>query len=141
MSEARLLILHATAVAFGPSGLLIQGRSGSGKSTLALQLMGLGATLVADDRVVCKPVDGALRLSAPDTIRDRIEAPGLGILAAASVPAIALAVVDMDRVGTERLPEPRNIVIAGIALPALPKLESPAFPAILRLYLDGGLAT
>jgi HPr kinase/phosphorylase len=140
MPDIRPVILHATAVAFGPAGLLILGKSGSGKSTLALQLIGLGATLVADDRVVCAPQDGALKLSAPDPIRDRIEARGLGLLAVPSAPAMARAAVEMERAETARLPAPREIVIAGVTLPALPKLEGPAFPAILRLYLEGGLA-
>ena len=42
--------MHATTVALRGRGLLILGPSGSGKSTLALQLMAVGARLVADDR-------------------------------------------------------------------------------------------
>ncbi len=45
-------IVHASCVAFGGAGVLILGPSGSGKSALALALMGLGAALVADDRVL-----------------------------------------------------------------------------------------
>ena len=41
--------MHATTVALRGRGLLILGPSGSGKSTLALQLMAVGARLVADD--------------------------------------------------------------------------------------------
>ena len=44
------MILHATCVAVDGRGLLILGPSGSGKSALALQLIALGAQLVADDR-------------------------------------------------------------------------------------------
>lgn len=133
--------LHASAVAIGPAGLLIIGASGSGKSTLALQLIGLGATLIADDGVIATPRDGALWLSAPDTLRDRIEARHLGILASASAPAWATAVVDLDRAETKRLPTARTIEIAQVSLPLLQKVESPAFPAMLLTYLRGGLAS
>lgn len=138
MPEA--VILHASAVALENRGLLIRGKTGSGKSTLALQLIGLGATLIADDRVVCTPRDGVLFLSVPDAIRGRIEARGLGLLAAPSATAIARAVVDLDRTETERLPYGREIVIAGVPLPLLSKVESPAFPTMLRLWLHGGVA-
>lgn len=133
-------VLHATAVALGNAGLLITGTSGSGKSSLALQLIGLGATLVADDGVICTACDGHLHLSAPAATRDRIEARGFGILAVPSRTAWAKAVVEMDRTGTKRLPEPREIVIAGVALPAFGKVESPAFASMLRVYLEGDLA-
>lgn len=132
-------VLHASAVAFGPRALVIIGASGSGKSTLALQLIGLGATLIADDGVVCRPVDGALYLSAPSTTSGRIEARGLGILASPVTKAQARAVVDLDATETARLPAPRETVIAGIVLPLFAKVESPAFPAMLRLWLEGGL--
>ena len=120
---------------------MIIGSTGSGKSTLALQLISLGATLVADDGVMIHSGEGALRLSAPVPIRDRIEARGFGILATPSTDAVARAVVDLDTVETSRLPAPRETVIAGVPLPLFAKVESPAFPAMLRLWLDGGLVT
>ncbi len=43
--------LHASAVAVDGRGCLITGASASGKSTLALEMIALGAELVADDRV------------------------------------------------------------------------------------------
>ena len=45
-------MLHATTVALAGQGVLILGPSGSGKSGLALQLMAMGAELVADDRTI-----------------------------------------------------------------------------------------
>lgn len=130
--------LHATAVAFGRSGLIITGASGAGKSTLALQLIGLGATLIADDGVLAMPRDGEVWLCAPDAIQGRIEARGIGVLACPAKPAWARAVVTLDEVETARFPEARETVIAGVRLPLLRKVESPAFPAMLRLYLEGG---
>ncbi|NNF89808.1 MAG: serine kinase [Boseongicola sp.] len=132
-------VLHASAVAVGRRGLLILGASGSGKSTLAIQLIALGATLVADDRVVAaRGAEGGLMLSAPETIRGRIEARGVGLMTLPHAPALAFAVVDLDRPETERLPAPRDVVVADVALPSIGKLESPAFPSILYLYLKWG---
>lgn len=130
--------IHATAVAFDQAGLIITGRSGAGKSSLALQLIALGAALISDDRVIATVREGDLWLEAPDTIRNRIEARGLGILNCSSVSARACAVVTLDQTEEERLPEQRETVIAGVQLPLLHKVESPAFPAMLKLYLTGG---
>ena len=133
------VILHATAVAFGTAGLLIRGMAGSGKSTLALQLLGLGAILVADDRVIATPSEGSLTLASPDATTGMIEARGLGLLRVPTCRAVARAVVDLDTVEEERLPPPHETVIAGVRLPLLHKVESAAFPSMLRLLLLGGL--
>lgn len=132
-------VLHASAVAVGTRGLLILGPSGSGKSTLALQLIALGAQLVADDRVIATPTpESGVLLSAPETIRGRIEARGVGLLCLEAVKARAFAVVDLSRTEERRLPEPRETVISGERLPLLSKVESPAFASILRVYLTTG---
>jgi len=68
------VVLHATAVAVGGRGLLILGRSGAGKSSLALQLIALGARLVADDRTRVTLGPAGLVASPPEAIRGRIEA-------------------------------------------------------------------
>ena len=131
--------LHASAIAFGPAALLIIGASGTGKSTLALQLLGMGAVLVSDDRVVASRKDGGLWLSAPKPLRNMIEARNMGLLACATSPAWARAVVDLDKIESNRLPSPSETVIAGVALPSFSKVDSPAFPSMLRLCLEGGL--
>lgn len=138
VTDSAPLILHASAVAFGACGLLIIGKSGAGKSTLALQLMSIGAKLVADDRVeVTRAVEGGLVLSAPRPLSGLIEARGLGVLAAEPVRAIARAVIDLDAVETERIPAPKEIVIASETLRCIAKVESPAFPAMVRLEFAG----
>jgi HPr kinase/phosphorylase len=131
-------MLHASAVAFDGQGVLLLGPSGSGKSTLALQLIALGGCLIADDRVLATEKEGRLWLEAPDTIADRIEARGLGLLSCETAPAFASLAVDLTRVETDRLPPERTMLIAGIELPLIYKLESPAFAAMLRVYLAGG---
>ena len=139
MSDKPTNTIHATAVAFDQAGLIIAGRSGAGKSTLALQLIALGAVLVSDDGVVVTPRDGGLWLEAPTPIQNRIEARGLGVLTCPSAPAWARAVVTLDEIEKTRLPEHREIVMAGVSLPLLHQVEGPAFPAMLKLYLTGGL--
>ena len=74
-------VLHASCVGLDGDAVLILGKSGAGKSALALTLMAYGAQLVADDRVVLRPVDGRIIASAPDTIAGLIEARGVGIFA------------------------------------------------------------
>ena len=105
----------------------------------AVWIAALASLARNDDGVVATPRDGGLWLSPPDTIRDMIEARGVGILASPASPAWARAVVDLDKVEKARLPEARETVIAGARLPQLRKVESPAFPAMLKLYLLGGV--
>ncbi|MEM9426113.1 MAG: HPr kinase/phosphatase C-terminal domain-containing protein [Pseudomonadota bacterium] len=129
--------LHASAVAFDGRGILLIGPSGCGKSTLAIELIALGGTLVADDRVVAERRANGLWLDAPDPLRGMIEARGIGLLNTPSAPAFAALVVDLEVVERDRLPKSRTTVIAGEELPLLRKVESPAFAAMLRVTLDG----
>ena len=131
--------LHASAVAFGPLGLVILGASGTGKSSLALELMAMGATLVADDRVIATPdLQGGLRLSAPAPLEGLIEARGLGLLRVEHRPAMAAWVVTLDEVEDMRLPHRHETVIAEVVLPLIRKVESPAFHAMLCALMNGG---
>lgn len=132
-------LVHASAVALGPSGALILGPSGSGKSALALSLMAFGAALVADDRVALAEADGLPWLSAPTGIAGLIEARFLGLLAAEAAPgAWVRLVVDLARTETDRLPPRRTISVLGHDIPLVHKVESAHFaPAILQ-YLRGG---
>jgi HPr kinase/phosphorylase len=136
-----VLTLHATTVALGDRGLLILGRSGAGKSALALALMSLGATLVADDRTIVTGRDETLVATCPPAIRGLIEARGLGLLRAPPQDEATLAAaVDLDTVETERLPEPRRIVLLNRSLPLLHKVETGYFAAALLQYLKEGTA-
>lgn len=132
--------LHASAVAFDGRAVLILGAAGSGKSSLAIELVALGAVLVADDRVLLTRRDDGLWLDAPEPLKNRIEARGIGILNCPATPARAHAVVDLDKLETARLPERGTITLEGVDLPLLGKVESPAFPAMVRAYLIGGVA-
>jgi RNase adaptor protein for sRNA GlmZ degradation len=113
--------VHGTAVAIGGQGVLLQGAPGAGKSDLALRLIGLGATLVADDQVELVPRDGGLLASPPATIAGLIEVRGVGIRRLTYVADIPLALV-VELVSTERverLPDPAFIELSGISVPRL----------------------
>lgn len=117
--------LHATAVArwvpgAGWRGILIRGPSGAGKSDLALRLIGRGWRLVADDYVHVFASGAGLYVTAPETIRGRIEARGLGIIGGCvqGVAPLVLA-VDLVESAPERLPDPETLGLAGRAVPLL----------------------
>ncbi|WP_147110803.1 HPr kinase/phosphorylase [Tateyamaria sp. syn59] len=132
------LRLHASAVAVDGRGVLIRGASGSGKSSLALQLIGLGATLIADDQTELNLGASGILLSAPATIRGQIEARGVGILRAETVTAPLHLVVDLDVVETKRLPELHQTLILGQSCPCIHKVDTPAWPFAVLQYVKGG---
>lgn len=127
---------HASAVAFDGRGVLILGASGSGKSTLALELMSLGAELIADDRTRVYRQGAQLFAACPDEIRNKIEVRHMGILGARSCGPTPLAlVVDLDHQEMQRLPPFRNWERAGLSVPLVHKAAQGAFPVAIRQYL------
>lgn len=131
--------LQATAVAFGGRAALLTGPSGSGKSGHALQLLAMGAQLVADDGVLLSVAEGTLWAEAPSPTRGMIEARGVGLLWAEVVPRAPVAlVIDLGRPETERLPPFRTTTLLGVTLPLLHKVDSPYFAAAIRQYLAAG---
>lgn len=133
--------LHGTVVALEGRGLLILGPSGSGKSSLALQLMATGAGLVADDRVDLTVIADQVIASCPAPLRGRIEARGLGILAASEVGPVPLAlVVDLGQSEDQRLPPSREHDLLGRPLPLVFGPYRPHLCAALRQLLLAGRA-
>jgi HPr kinase/phosphorylase len=132
--------IHATTVAIDGKGVLIVGPSGSGKSSLALQLIALGAGLVADDRthIAC---DGQMRIATvPQSISGKIEARGVGIVSAPpSGPTPLVLVVDLSQQEQQRLPEPHCYTVRGALLPCLHNAPSPHFAIGIWLYVRGTL--
>ncbi len=138
-SEKSSTLIHASLVASGDRGLLITGRSGSGKSALALQLIAMGADLVADDRVHLSDDGQCLCGAAPDTIKGQIEARHIGILTLPARDKVPVsAVVDLDEAETERLPEPQTVRLLGHAVPKFRKDVGPGAAAALFLVLKHG---
>lgn len=139
--SAGAVVLHASCVAFGARAVLILGPSGSGKSALALQLMALGAVLVADDRTALAPSPDGARLvaRAPPGLPPWIEARGIGLLRAAPADsAIVALAVDLGATETARLPPRRVWHACGIAVDCIHGPATPHFPAAVRQYILGG---
>lgn len=132
-------IVHGSCVAVEGRGLLILGRSGAGKSSLALQLIALGAVLVADDRTELVPHAGHLTASCPTPIKGLIEARGVGLLRAPTLDAAEIALVaDLDQTEDQRLPPQRKITILGCEVDLVLQAQNDHFPAALMLYLRHG---
>ena len=130
--------MHATCVALAGGAVLLRGPSGAGKSDLALRLIEGGARLVADDQVLLAAENGRVIARAPAPIAGQLEVRGLGIVpVATAADARVLLVADLvDPAAVERLPEPAEETILGIAVArvALAPFEASA-PAKLRLAL------
>lgn len=131
--------MHATCVAWDRAGVLIRGAAGQGKSSLGLALMGMGCTLVADDRVLLSREDGDLIARAPDTIRGMIEAREIGILQADSLDkARVMLAVDLDQTETERLPPQRQVTLLGTEIPLIRHIEGPHLASSILQILKAG---
>lgn len=131
--------LHATCVAVARHGMLIQGASGSGKSALALQLMGFGATLVADDRVQIWRDGSRVMAGAPTGLPELIEARHFGLLKAKlGSPVPLIAVVDLNQLETTRLPGRVHQQFLGLKLPCFRRVDGPHFAPALMQYLKAG---
>lgn len=142
MSESLLTTqLHASAVAVRGRGCLITGASASGKSTLSLEMIALGAELVADDRVDVRRTAGGLMLSAPPAIAGMIEARGVGILRLPERREAPLAlIVDLDEAECERLPEARCLELLGVSCALVRGRGRAGLAALAFVLLQSGRA-
>ena len=134
-------VVHASAVSWKSRAALLLGGSGSGKSRLALEMMAMGAGLVADDRTCLRRRGNAVVASAPDSILGRIEARGVGILRAeyAGEAEVALA-VDMESEERERLPPNRSIRMLSVEIDLLLGANAEALAAKIMQLLKSGRA-
>lgn len=107
---------HATTVAVKGRGLMIEGASGAGKSALALQMLALGARLVADDVTEIRRGKGTVALwaGAPQALPAKVEARGIGLVAQRLFGTVPLrAVLSLDLEETDRLPHSGHCTILG----------------------------
>lgn len=133
------LLLHASCVALQGRGLVILGPSGSGKSALALELMALGATLVADDHILLRAEPDGLIARCPPQIRGLVEARGVGLLRAESLAETPLKLaVDLDRAEPDRLPPRHHIDLLGHRLDLVLGQSARHLPSALLQYLRAG---
>lgn len=137
MSEIRTI--HASAVAFDGRGLLILGRSGSGKSSLSLELLALGGTLIADDRVCVWRDDDRVMADAPAALSGLIEARGVGLLNASPAGPMPITLIcDLDQSNDARLPPARHYDLMGVAISLVTGPLRPHLGVALRQYLLAG---
>lgn len=133
-----MIQVHATTVALEGVGLVVLGPSGAGKSTLALQLMAVGAALVADDRTDLRLSAGRLIAQAPVPLLGRIEARGVGILSARPAPPVPVAwACDLGGAEAGRLPEPGHVAWLGVRVPLVSGPYRPHLYAALRQLMLG----
>lgn len=129
-------ILHATCVVFHGRGVLILGPSGAGKSALGLELMAFGAALVADDRTLLTRHCDEVVASCPSLIAGKIEARGIGILAATPQATATISlVVDLGQIETERLPPKRQVDLLGVPIDLVFGTTSRHFPSGILQFL------
>ena len=120
MDPAPPHMMHGTCVAWHGRGVLLTGPSGSGKSAVALQLMAMGADLVADDQVLIHATPDGLEAEAPAALAGMIEARGIGLIRMRHLPrARILLAVDMDLTEAARLPQPRQRNINSMWVPLI----------------------
>lgn len=130
---------HASAVEIDGRGVLITGPSGSGKSELAIELIALGARLIADDQTVITPGQPPL-LSAPPGTAGMIEVRHIGLLQLPhGTGAEAHLVVDLGYAAADRLPQPRTIDLLGSPVSAIFGKGIPALAAKTLAVLRGAL--
>lgn len=119
---------------------MITGAAGSGKSALALELMGIGADLVGDDRVVLTRQEDEIFARPAPGLEGRIEARFIGIIRVPFVPYAAIRfVADLNQTCTERLPAHQTRDILGCKVPQLALAGVPKAAFAVRALLIGGL--
>jgi HPr kinase/phosphorylase len=129
-------IVHATCVALQGRGLLILGPSGAGKSALGLELMAYGALLVADDRTHLVRQGNDVVASCPAQISGKIEARGIGILAATQQLFAPIAlIIDLSQAESERLPPKRQLDLLGVPIDLVFGSTSRHFPFGILQFL------
>lgn len=131
-------IVHGSSAAVSGQGVLILGASGAGKSTLLLQLLAIGADLVADDRVSLTLVKDVLYACAAPNLSGMIEARGIGILAATAISSARIRlIVDLDQPEPDRLPPRRSHHDYGTALDLVLGKGNLALAPAIKLLLQG----
>ncbi len=143
-SDADRVVLHGSCVAVGNNSVLLVGASGTGKSATALQMVALGAALVADDQVILTRSGEQIKAACPKGFEGKIEARGIGILDVASTTGAAVTlVVDLDQTELLRLPPPRKREILGLEIDLIYGRENRLLPAgiMAKLSVGDGLSS
>lgn len=116
LGDDRVELIHATCVVVKGMGVLLRGPSGAGKSDLALRLIDRGATLIGDDYVQARGMNGQLQVRVPETIAGLIEVRGVGLCPMPHRPEAMVGLV-IDLGEEDRMPDWARSPIAGVSLP------------------------
>lgn len=137
-SEPDSLTFHGSAVATGGRAVLILGRAGAGKTTLALEMIALGAGLVADDRVlVTRDGKSGVTVEVPPGLAGLAEVRGFGLIRLpAHGPAPLALVADLDAAEPERMPPRRYRDLSGVACPVMLCKGRTGLAAVLTCILQ-----
>jgi len=138
--------IHATAVVYGESGVVILGASGSGKSALALALLararlkGRFGALIGDDRVWVRAASGRLIASGAPHMAGLVERRAAGVQSAPSEPIAVIRLVvelsGLSRSWPRWPPEPDETTLGGgVGMPRL-ALNSSASAADHAMSVD-----
>ncbi|MDR6265995.1 HPr kinase/phosphatase C-terminal domain-containing protein [Roseobacter sp. N2S] len=126
--------VHGTAVAVGGRGFLFLGPSGAGKSGLALQMIALGAKLVADDQVCLTRRDAAILLTSPPALSGLVEARSVGLLTVPTLPQAELqCVVDLATDPETRMPHPQHVHVQGCRIDLINGRNVPNLAFVLMI--------
>ncbi|MGF1502501.1 MAG: HPr kinase/phosphorylase [Paracoccaceae bacterium] len=134
------ITMHGSAVALRDQGLLITGEPGAGKTSLAVEMMALGAELIADDWVQIERGRAVgLVISAPKPIAGLVELRGIGLIRLPHMDQAPLTcIVDMNRSTRDRLPMPHRRTLLGVACPVVSGAERPGLAAAMMAVLRAG---
>lgn len=142
------VLVHATAILIGTTGLVLVGPSGSGKSAMALALLATAGRLrhfcglIGDDQIFIEKVGDAIIAHGPPNISGLIEIRGSGIGHCRPIgkAALTLAISPIRVDASNRIPAEnlRATLSQGIDLPLLPIDRSHPDPfAVLEAMLPG----
>ena len=132
------VLMHATCVAVSGRGVLILGPAGAGKSALGLDLIALGAELVADDQTELTLRGTRVIARCPPPLRGLIEARGVGILTAPPLHEAEIAlVVDLAQPEPDRLPPRRKTLLLGLSVDLVLGQGNAHLPSSVLRYLSG----
>ena len=132
-------LVHGSCVTFGEAGILILGVGGSGKSSLALELLAIGAVLVADDQVEIYADATGPGACAPAVLQGLIEARKVGLLKADfAARTIIRLVIDLEQDETDRLPPRRRICLGGQKVDLILGRNTPNLAIAAKLYVVNG---
>lgn len=145
---------HGCMLHYRGVGILIKGKSGSGKSETATGLVERGGSLVADDHVKIRNVNGELTAYTEGFARGFIEMRGIGIINVANIyglgsiqPDSKLDLIvnlrpysdlnDVDRVGiTRKTEEILGVDIPYVDIPVAPGRDTARLVAVTALELQ-----